>query len=78
MENLLVFVVMALMSLGLISLCELTVRSFKSRDSKPVDYMPVVEALSQGLNGDQPGDATHWISAIVSRLSHVLEHFHHH
>lgn len=77
MENLLVFGVIALMSLGLISLGELIVRSIKTPSPKPVDYTPIAGAL-EGLNGAETRDISHFFSAIASHLSHALEHFHHH
>ncbi|MER3432037.1 MAG: hypothetical protein C4288_01045 [Leptolyngbya sp. ERB_1_1] len=77
METLLVFGVMALMSLGLISLGELIVRSLKSRDAQPVDYTPVGTGL-EGLSGVKSGDITHLFGSIGAHISRFFEHFLHH
>ncbi|MBD1821909.1 hypothetical protein H6F51_05280 [Cyanobacteria bacterium FACHB-DQ100] len=78
MQNLLVFAVVVLMVLGLISLGELIGRSLKSRNSEPVDYTPVSEAIGNGLIGAEPGDGSHFFGAIAAFFSRFLEHFLHH
>ncbi|MBW4442334.1 MAG: hypothetical protein KME10_14075 [Plectolyngbya sp. WJT66-NPBG17] len=78
METLLVFGMMALMLLGLISLSELIVRSLRSRNCKPVDYDPVVQAIGNGLSATESGDVTHLFSAISAHLLRFFEHFSHH
>jgi hypothetical protein len=77
MENLLVFAVVALMSLGLISLCELMVRSLKSRH-QPVDYTPAIGAVTDGLSGAESADISHFFNAIAAFFSRFLAHFPHH
>lgn len=75
MQSLLVFAVVVLMVLGLISLGELIARSFKFRDSEPVDYAPV---SGNGLIGAEPGDIPHFFGAIAAFFSRFLEHSLHH
>lgn len=78
MEMILAFGVTALMSLGLISLGELIVRSLKSRSAEPVDYTPVGQAIGEGLTGIEPGDTSHFFGTIGGHILRFLGHFLHH
>jgi hypothetical protein len=82
MSTLPVFVVIALMSLGLISVGEMISRSLKpkSAQSDPLDYEPVITAVSDGLIGTP--DPTHHAEPIFGHIAqpivHFLERFLHH
>jgi hypothetical protein len=83
MSTFFVFVLIALMSLGLISLGEMLVRSLKPKAEKtePLDYEPVINAVGEGLIG-AGADSTHYTDVgfgqIVQHIVHFLGHFLHH
>ena len=78
MESFLVFGVCALLSLGLISLGEMIVRSLRSRSSEPLNRDPLIEAAGSGLSGMEPGDSSHFFGSIGNHILHFLQHFLHH
>lgn len=78
MEMLLAFGLMSLLSLGVISVGEMIVRSLKSRSAEPLNYDGVGDAIGNGLTGCEPGDTSHLFGSIGSHILHFLGHFFHH
>ncbi|GAP97877.1 hypothetical protein [Leptolyngbya sp. NIES-2104] len=78
MEILLAFGVMSLISLGVISVGEMIVRSLKTRSSEPLNYDGVGDAIGSGLSGFEPSDTSHFFGSIGSHIVHFFGHFFHH
>ena len=78
MSTLFVFVIIALMSLGLISVGEMIVRTLKpkAKNSEPIDYEPVVTAAGEGLVGTP--DPTIHTETFFSQIVHFFGHLFHH
>lgn len=77
MEMVLVFGLISLISLGLISVGEMVIRSLKPRSSEPINYDGVVEAISYGSPEIEPGDTSHLFGSIGSHILHFFGHFFH-
>jgi hypothetical protein len=82
MQMLFVLIVVALMMLGVVSLWDMSVKSFKSQsDTKePLNYEGVVEAIGEGLVGaDLPVEHSgsvfgRMVEAIAHALGHLFQH----